>query len=82
MAKEERVIPAARWLDVMYEQTQYLIDHARMRERECPKGCGACRRLRDLERVLLQPFRKATRWRACIATTGAENETPVSKTHR
>jgi hypothetical protein len=59
MAKEERVIPAARWLDVMYEQTQYLINHARMRERECPKGCGACRRLRDLERVLLQPFRKA-----------------------
>ena len=68
MAKEERVIPAARWLDVMYEQTQYLIDHAHMRESGVPQG--------------VRGLPAAARPRACATATipqGRRGGGPVSQ---
>lgn len=50
---ESMVRPAAL-LDVMMEQIEYLADHA---AGACPSGCADCKRLEQVKRWLLTPFR-------------------------
>ena len=39
--------------DVMFEQLQWLLDHA---DGSCAAGCRECTRLETVKRLLLQPF--------------------------
>ncbi len=39
--------------DVMFEQLEYLVDHA---SANCPPGCSECARLAQVEKWLLRPF--------------------------
>jgi hypothetical protein len=39
--------------DVMFEQLEWLLDHA---DGSCPAGCRECARLETVKRLLLQPF--------------------------
>src|SRR5580704_15412293 len=51
-------IEAAPTMYVMFEQLEYLLAHE---TQECLAGCGDCRRLREIEGWLLQPFRATER---------------------
>jgi hypothetical protein len=47
-------IEAAPTMKVMFDQLEYLLAHE---SQECPAGCQDCKRLREIEGWLLQPFR-------------------------
>jgi hypothetical protein len=58
MATAHEFIQPAGLSDVMYEQMDYLLAH--IHYRQCPKTCRDCRRLRQVKKALLTPFRQAT----------------------
>ena len=51
-----RYIAAAPLTDVLFDQLEYLLAH---RNRPCTPGCEACVRLKQVESVLMRPFRTA-----------------------
>jgi hypothetical protein len=52
-----RYIAAAPLTDVLFDQLEYLLAH---RNQRCAPGCEACARLKQVESVLMLPFRTAT----------------------
>jgi hypothetical protein len=49
-----RDVGPAPMVDVMFDQLEYLLAH---KSRGCPRGCGSCKRLKQVENWLLLPFR-------------------------
>jgi hypothetical protein len=53
-ARERRYLPPAPSVAVMWEQMEYLMAHPGS---NCARDCPTCKRLEQVERWLLQPFK-------------------------